>query len=228
MTAALLEPPIEVAATLSTETLADLVHRLGDVPLSRIRLHPAPGTATEEDVAFGKKPHCELIDGVLVEQPMGFFEGHVASVLYFFIEQWLGTNPIGYASCEGATTRLEHGNVRVPDALFARWERTKDRRVPRDPICDVVPNLAVEVLSNSNTHREIERKRQEYFDAGVELVWIVEPKLMTVEVWSSAKECRILDRNDTLDGGTVLPGFQLPIQTWFDRAQGNAPTPPAQ
>ena len=227
MSTILLDPPLEVAASHSTETLADLVHRLGDVPLSRIRLHPAPGTATEDDAALATKPTCELIDGVLVELAMGFFESRVGMVLLFFIEKWLESNPIGFTNGEGALTRLELGNVRVPDVSFIRWERTTDHRVARDPISGVVPNLAVEVLSRSNTHREIERKRQEYFDAGVELVWIVEPELMTVEVWSSAKECRILDRNDTLDGGTVLPGFQLPIQSWFDRAQGTAPTAPA-
>lgn len=224
MSTTLLDPPPEATTQHSTETLADLVHRLGDVPLSRIRLHPAPGTATEEDVAHAIRPAPELVDGVLVERPMGYFEARLAFILGVFLEDWLRLNPIGYANADGALTRLTYGNVRVPDASFVRWERTKDHTVPKDPICGIAPNLAVEVLSKGNAHREIERKRQEYFDAGVELVWIVEPELMTVEVWTSAKECRILDRNDTLDGGTVLPGFQLPIQAWFDRAQGNAPT----
>lgn len=227
MSTTLLDPPLEVAASHSTETLADLVHRLGDVPLSRIRLHPAPGTATEVDVVTSPRPEPELVDGVLVDRAMGFFESRLGLILAVFLEQWLTHNPIGFCNGDGALTRMEFGNVRVPDVSFTRWERTKNHLVPRDPICGIAPNLAVEVLSRANTHREIERKRQEYFDAGVELVWIVEPELMTVEVWSSAKECRILDRNDTLDGGTVLPGFQLPIQMWFDRAQGTAPTAPA-
>ncbi|MDP1799467.1 MAG: Uma2 family endonuclease [Planctomycetaceae bacterium] len=225
MSTTLLEPPPEALTRHSTETLADLVHRLGDVPLSRIRLHPAPGTATEDDVLTASRPTPELVDGVLLDRAMGYFESRLGLMLAVFLEEWLKNNPIGYSNGDGALTRLELGNVRVPDVSFVRWERTEDHRVPRDPICGVVPNLAVEVLSRTNTHREIERKRQEYFDAGVELVWIVEPELMTVEVWSSAKECRILDRNDTLDGGIVLPGFQLSIQAWFDRAQGNAPTP---
>lgn len=225
MSTTLLDPPLEATTRHSTETLADLVHRLGDVPLSRIRLHPAPGTATEHDVLAASRPTPELVDGVLLDRAMGYFESRLGLMLAVFLEEWLKAHPIGYSNGDGALTRLELGNVRVPDVSFVRWERTQDHRVPRDPICGVVPNLAVEVLSNSNTHREIERKLQEYFDAGVELVWIVEPELMTVKVWTSAKECRILDRNDTLDGGTVLPGFQLSIQVWFDRAQGNAPAP---
>lgn len=207
------------------ETLADLVQRLGDVPLARIRLQPPPGTATEDDVLRAGKPWCELIDGVLVEKAMGYFEGRLAFMLGVFIEEWLKLNPIGYAHGEGALTRLEYGNVRVPDVSFVNWNRVADHRVPRDPICGVSPNLAVEVLSKTNTHREIERKRQEYFEAGVDLVWIIEPELVTVEVWTSAKECRILDRHDVLDGGAVLPGFRLPIQEWFDRAEGISSRP---
>ncbi|MDX1968525.1 MAG: Uma2 family endonuclease [Planctomycetaceae bacterium] len=205
---------------LQHETLADLVQRLGDVPLTRIRLQPPPGTATEEDVLRAGKPWCELIDGVLVERAMRYFEGRLATVLAFFLERWLTTNDLGYVNGEGALTRLEYGNVRVPDVSFVNWNRVADHRVPQDPICGVSPNLAVAVLSKTNTHREIERKRQEYFEAGVDLVWIIEPELVTVEVWTSAKECRILDRHDVLDGGAVLPGFRLPIHELFDRAEG--------
>lgn len=217
---AVLEEPL-----VQTESLADLVQRLGDIPLSRIRLHPPIGTATEEDLLKSTQSTCELIDGTLVEKGMGYFEGRLAFILGVIIEEWLKSHPIGYANGEGALTRLEFGSVRVPDVSFVRWERVADHRVPRDPICGIVPNLAVEVLSRTNTHKEIERKRQQYFDAGVELVWIVEPELITVEVWSSAKECRILDRTETLDGGTVLPGFVLSIQEWFSRAEGTEAKP---
>ena len=56
-------------------TLAELLHRLGDVPLDRIRLRPPPGTATEEDVLRARdsvqKRLCELVERVLVEKAMG-------------------------------------------------------------------------------------------------------------------------------------------------------------
>jgi Uma2 family endonuclease len=210
---------------IERETLAGLVQRLGDIPLDRIRVQPPPGTATENDLSDDVKPSYELVDGTLVERAMGYFESRLGIVLAYFLEQWLETHPIGFTNGEGGLTRLEHGNVRVPDVSFIRWERTPEQRVPRDAISAVLPNLAVEILSRGNTHREIERKRQEYFEAGVELVWIVEPDLITVEVWSSPKQCRVYDRTETLDGGTVLPGFQLSIQDWFDRAERKPPEP---
>lgn len=209
-----------VTAAIQRESLADLVRRLGDVPLVRISLHPAPGTAVEEDVIAAGIPACELADGVLVERPKGYFEGRLAAVLLVLIEKWLTDNNLGYCNGEGAWTRLQEGVVRVPDLSFVRWERTPDHRVPRDPVCGIVPNLAVEILSPGNTHREMERKRHEYFEAGVELLWIVDPVTTTVEVWSTVKECRILDENDTLDGGQVLPGLNVSIRDWFARAEG--------
>ena len=74
---------IDTLPTLDRETreesLADLVSWLGDIPLERIRLHPAPGTATEEDVVQAKC--CELLDGVLVEKAMGWEESTWAALL---------------------------------------------------------------------------------------------------------------------------------------------------
>jgi Uma2 family endonuclease len=223
MSSTLLEPQLIGSTASAVATLADLVGRLGDVPLARIRLHPAPGMATEDDLTCLVRPACELVDGTLVERAIGYFESRLGMVLLYFIEHYLESHPLGYTNGEGGLTRLELGNVRVPDVSFIRWERTPEQRVPREAVSSVVPNLAVEILSRANTHREIERKRQEYFDAGVELVWIVEPDLMTVEVWSSPKQCRVYDRTETLDGGSVLPGFQLSIQEWFVRAERKPP-----
>jgi Uma2 family endonuclease len=212
---------------VSQETLADLVERLGGIPLERIRLSPPLGTATEDDVLTAGKPYCELVDGVLVEKSMGYFEGRLASMLLVEIELWLRSNNIGYCNGEGAYTRLLHGRVRIPDVSFVRWERVQDHTVPRDPICGVAPSLAVEVLSFSNTSEEIERKRGEYFAAGVELVWIVDPEDRTVEVWTTARDCHIAEADDSLDGGQVLPGFQLSIRDWFARAElGATPNTP--
>jgi Uma2 family endonuclease len=82
----------------------------------------------------------------------------------------------------------------------------------------VAPDLAVEVLSEGNTEAEMERKLREYFDAGVLLVWYVDPEARTVRVYTSPGEARLLGEEDTLDGGSVLPGFRLSIRGWFEEA----------
>ena len=80
------------------ETLADLHERLGNVPLQRIRCHPAPGTATEADVLVyprGEKRLYELVDGVLVEKPMGYYESLLAAMLIRFLGSFLEAHDLG-------------------------------------------------------------------------------------------------------------------------------------
>jgi Uma2 family endonuclease len=65
------------------------------------------------------------------------------------------------------------------------------RELPADPIFSVVPDLAVEILSPSNTVREMERKLREYFTAGTRLVWIVDPATSTARVYTSPVDCSV-------------------------------------
>src|SRR5687767_4936390 len=94
------DPPIE--------TLGDLLERLGSVPLERVRMHPAPGTATENDVLArpdGLKRLCELVDGVLVEKAMGYYESRLAVVLIGFLQYFLRKNDLGIVLGADATLR---------------------------------------------------------------------------------------------------------------------------
>jgi hypothetical protein len=79
----------------------------------------------------------------------------------------------------------------------------------------LVPDLAVEVLSPSNTEAEMARKRQEYFAAGVRLVWMVDPDARTVTVYTAPDQSTVLGEVDTLSGDPVLPGFTLPLRDLF-------------
>src|SRR5207248_794834 len=100
------------------ETLADLHRRLGGIPLERIRCQPPPGTATEDDVLLrpnGEKRLFELIDGVLVEKAMGYYESRLATVLGYLLERFLEGRDLGVVSGADATMRLRPRLVRLPD-----------------------------------------------------------------------------------------------------------------
>jgi Uma2 family endonuclease len=97
---------------------------------------------------------------------------------------------------------------------YERWPRSTP--VPADEGWPVVPDLAVEVVSPSNSAFEIKRKIREYFAAGVRLVWVVYPDETHVECYDSPTSVRILDRSQTIDGGDVLPGFQLALTDLFE------------
>jgi Uma2 family endonuclease len=203
------------------ETLADLHARLGRVPLHRIRCYPAPGTATEADVLMrpnGEKHLFELVDGVLVEKPMGYYESLLASILIRLLGFFLEQHDLGFVLGEGGIVRLAPGLVRIPDVSFVSWDHFPNRELPAGPVPDMVPDLAVEVISESNTEEEMERKLTEYFTAGTRLVWYVYPDEQSVRAYTSPTSARVLQNDDTLDGGTVLPGFQLAVRELFDRA----------
>jgi Uma2 family endonuclease len=203
------------------ENLAQLLDRLGNVPLERIRFGPAFGSATEEDVLrlleSPDKRICELIDGVLVEKPMGFEESTLASIIVQHIWNFLDEDDLGIAFCPDAPIRIRPGRVRFPDTGFISWKRLPNEEFPEDKILDVMADLAVEVLSKSNTVKEMELKLDDYFEAGVKLVWYVDPKAETVTVYASRHTKKMLTTEDTLDGGKVLPGFSLSIKKLFSR-----------
>lgn len=201
---------------LETENVADLIAHLG-VPPERIKMRPLPGTATEEDVIV-TRPLCELIDGVLVEKAMGFFESRLAVILAHYLEDYFEINDIGFTLGEGGMQRVEYGQVRIPDVSIYLWSRFPNRELTIEQILDKAADICVEVLSPSNTEQEMDRKRREFFAAGTKLFWIVDPKKRSVEVYTSPENPTVLTESDTLDGGEVLPGFQLAIRDWFSRA----------
>ena len=200
-------------------TLADLQHRLGDIPPGRIRMDPPPGTATAADVTRLQAKEgvlCELVERVLVEKTMGFRESILAMWIGRLLGEFAVLHKLGVVAGADGMMEITAGLVRIPDVSFLSWDRLPGRKIPREPIPELAPNLAVEVLSDSNTPAEMKRKRQEYFEAGVELVWEVDPEARSVVVWTSARESTTLtDPDDTLDGGAVLPGFATTLRELF-------------
>jgi Uma2 family endonuclease len=213
--------PTALPARQTYRTVADLLHRLGDIPASRVLIDPPVGTATETDVIAVHARDgrlCELVDGTLVEKAMGFDESRLAMELAFFLGVYLRQYDLGTLAGEAGTLRLMPGLVRIPDISFIVWERMPSADVPSKPIPDLSPDLAVEILSENNTPREMARKLKEYFDAGARLVWYIDPRARTVTVYTAPDEFTVLDESATLDGGDLLTGFTLPLLELFSRA----------
>jgi Uma2 family endonuclease len=207
-------------------TVADLLEKLGGVPPERVRLQPLPGTATEEDliaVQDRENRNCELIDGVLVEKPLGYLESSLALWLGSLLQNYLREHDLGNLAGESGSTRLMPGLVRIPDVSFISWDRLPNRMIPSEPILGLAPDLAVEVLSPSNTRREMALKVRDYFLAGVRLVWLVDPGKRTVRVYTAPDESTRLTEGQALDGGDVLPGLRLPLREVFSRTPKGRP-----
>lgn len=167
----------------------------------------------------GDEPLYEIIDGQRVEIPhMSAFASILASRLLFELQSFAKTHALGQAVVE----TLFHLPVPVdrnrrPDLAFVSFERwPMDRPEPlEDNAWDVVPDLAVEVVSPNDDAEQFQEKIDEYFQAGVRLVWVIYPKLRRCHVYDSHSLIRIVNVLDTLEGGDVLPGFRLPLADLF-------------
>lgn len=218
-----------VSSTPFAGTMAELLDRLGVTP-DRVLLDPPPGTATENDllrVTSRRDRLYELVEGTLVEKPMGYQESSLAAHLITLLGPFVRANKLGNLATADGTMRLMPGLVRIPDVSFVRWEKLPGRVVPDTPIPDLVPDLAVEVLSKRNKPPEVRRKCREYFLSGVEVVWLIDPRRRTVAVSTAddPEKAVIHAEGDTLDGGAVLPGLALAVTEIFELVP---PAPPAK
>lgn len=163
--------------------------------------------------------HYELVRGELKRMfPTGKEHGSITMELAAPLHAYVKLNHLGqvYAAETGFKLESNPDTVRAPDIAFVRAERIQATgRV--EGYGEGAPDLAVEVLSPGNTKREMAEKVEEYFAAGARLVWIVNPKSKTITVYRSLTDIITLTEKDTLDGGEVVPGFQIPIAEIFAR-----------
>jgi Uma2 family endonuclease len=211
-----------MSASQAEITIGDLLEDFGPIPARRVRSNPEPGKATEQDVQnihLREDRLYELIDGVLLEKTMGWFESQVAAWLIYFLQDFLIRNNLGVVSAPDGMMRLAPGLVRIPDVAFVSRERLPGGRPPRDSIPNIVPDLAVEIVSEGNTQKEMQRKLEDYFAAGTRLVWYIDVRNRIISVYTSPQSVTVLDEAAVIDGGNVLPGFRLAIRELFDRAE---------
>ena len=180
-------------------------------------------TATLDDYyAFVSRPEnadrlFELIDGEIVEVSPSFLPSAIGIQIAYYIKVWLhAQNPkSGYITGADGGYMMPDGGKYNPDVGYIRKSRLTEipaREVP------MMMDFAVEVLSPSDAdhRRRVTQKVDGYKSAKVPLLWVVEPKDKTVQVYAYGEDKGIYKRGDTLDGGDVLPGFSLPVRDVFD------------
>jgi Uma2 family endonuclease len=166
----------------------------------------------------------EFVDGKVVENPpMGAYESVLASLLHDCIGPFARERRLGQVVVE--TLFLidpSKGLKRRPDLAFVSVERWPlRRRVPRTEAWEVVPDLAIEFVSLSNTADEVAEKIEEYFRSAVRQVWVIYPGTGKIYTYDSATSVQILEVGQDLDGGSLLPGFRLPLAVLFGQGDEN-------
>jgi Uma2 family endonuclease len=135
------------------------------------------------------------------------------------IAKFLDENDLGVLAGEQGGTQLGRRLVRFADISFYSWDQFPEGELPEEAYPKLAPDLAIEVLSKGNTKGEMRRKRKDYFKAGVKLVWMVDRFIRAVTVYTSETEFKVLREGDILDGGEVLPGFEIPVRSIFESMQ---------
>lgn len=207
-------------------TASEVIAQFGDIPIARICTSPAPGNATEADVIELHERYdrlFELIDGTLVEKTMGWKESEIAILIATILNNFVRPKKLGKVFGSDGMFRFRPGQIRIPDVAFISNQRFAGRTIQADAFWELGCDLAVEVISPSNTRREMERKLGDYFAAGVGAVWLVYPKTREIIAYTSPSESLTLRGDDKLDGGTVLPGFSITVAQIFAELDSTAP-----
>ncbi|RKU22544.1 Uma2 family endonuclease [Candidatus Poribacteria bacterium] len=174
---------------------------------------------TADDLA--KQPddgtRYELVKGVLQKMPpAGFEHGICAAEIGSKLNVYVKTHKLGYVCGAETGFRIAQNpdTVRAPDAAFVAQASIERQGIVRG-YWEGAPDLAVEVISPGDTYAEVAEKVEEWLTAGCRMVWVINPRRETVEVYRSNEDFIILRGTDTLDGGDVVEGFQCQVQDIF-------------
>ncbi|HEY9661707.1 MAG TPA: Uma2 family endonuclease [Allocoleopsis sp.] len=160
--------------------------------------------------------HYELVDGELVDMGnSGMEHGNIGTFLGGALEFYVRPKKLG-VTCDSSTAfTMKTGNKRSPDVSFIAKTRLQGlKRLPKG-FFQGAPDLAVEVISPSNTFEEIHNKLVEYFENGCQLAWVINPDEQSVLVYRQPQPDRLLKTGDRLDGEEVIPGFSLAVAELF-------------
>ncbi len=159
----------------------------------------------------------ELVRGELRRiAPTSFRPSNIAARTIARLVAFADAHGLGEVTAPDGGYELEQDpdTVLAPDVAFVRADR-----VPRPEeharFLRLAPDLAVEVVSPHDATREVAAKAAMWLDAGVRLVWVVDPSARTVAVHAPGRPVRILAPEDELDGGEVLPSFRVPVAELF-------------
>jgi Uma2 family endonuclease len=160
----------------------------------------------------------ELIRGVMsVQEPRpSIWHGWIQHKIGHLLYDCVAPRKLGLVAVDpGFVLERRPDTVRAPDVCFVRVQRIPSGSTP--PFLEGAPDLAVEVLSPSNTKREMALKVAQYLGTGARLVWLVDSEEQSITVHRLDHDPEILNVGDQLSGHDVLPGFQCPVAEVFNR-----------
>ncbi len=160
----------------------------------------------------------ELVKGELKKMtPAGFHHGELVVNLTVPLAVYTKTNGLGVVLGAETGFKIESNpdTVLAPDIAFVRQERVLQMG-RTEKFWPGAPDLAVEILSPSDTVYEIEQKVAAWLAAGTSMVWVLNPKQRTVHVHCPDRPVQTLSGSDILDGQDAVPGFRIKLTEIFN------------
>jgi len=171
----------------------------------------------EELFAMGNMGPCELIEGeIKAMSPTGNEHGAYEGNFYFALRSFVQAEKLGKVQVGevGIYTRRNPDTVRGADVLFISSARYAQQEAPG--FLEIAPDLVVEILSPNDRWSEVMEKLHEYFNIGVRLVWVADPRSRSVYAYQSVTDVREFAEEDVLVGDDVLPGFAVKVAELFE------------
>jgi Uma2 family endonuclease len=158
----------------------------------------------------------EVVNGELVMSPKNNWQhGNICAELLMALCAFAKSRKLGAVFDSSTGFWMENLNCRAPDISFVSKERLRGLKRNEPRFFPGAPDLAVEILSPSNSRREVDERLRDFFSSGTRLAWVIDPERELVEICRSVTQRRLLAPNGTLDGEDVLPGFTFAVAELF-------------
>ncbi|MCE9555586.1 MAG: Uma2 family endonuclease [Planctomycetes bacterium] len=175
-------------------------------------------TTAQDLLQLPSGTRCELVAGELrmLFSPAGWEHGEIVMRISGILWEYIRPRKLGrmFGAETGFLLERNPDTVRGPDVAFVARENIPEQK-PKEAFWPGAPDLAVEVLSPSDRIGEVNEKTRAWLDAGVQLLWVIDPEPRTVAVYRSAGDVKILTTSEVLDGEDVVRGFRCPVADIF-------------
>lgn len=182
-----------------------------------------PRSTPEDLLSMPDGKNFELIDGKFVERRSSSLSSWVGGQVFGLLQDTVRIGRLGTVWPAGNGCQCfphDYTMVRRPNASFVGRERFSWKNSD-DGFLKVVPDLVVEVISPNDLAHDVERKVAEYLEAGVRLVWVIEPESRTMRVQRADGTGSLLKGDAVISGESVVPGFEVPLGAIFPVVQGD-------
>ena len=180
-----------------------------------------PRVSAEELLTMPDGKRFELVNGELVERNLGWKSELIGSNLHVALGAYCRERKCGRVNGSSASYQCfqevapdDPDRTRRPDVSYISMDRLPSTAIPEGH-CTIVPDLAVEVISPNDLYHEVEEKVEEYLQAGVRLVWVVDPHKQRIRIHRAKGTVQDLHLHDELSGEDVIVGFRCPVSEVF-------------